>query len=66
MGNRKQKGFYVTLTALVLIALAGFVTGVKFEGGDIIAMMAITGSLGGAFFSANFGEHWAKAKGQAK
>lgn len=63
-GNRKLKGFYYTLGAMMLIILSAFVTGVKFQGGDIIAMLALIGSLGGAFFGANFGEHWAKSKGE--
>lgn len=61
-GSRKMKGFYITLVSVNLLILAGFVSGVIFSGGDIISLAALESALAGAFFSANFGEHWAEAK----
>ncbi len=61
-GTRKQKAFYWTMAAINAAFIGALVFGVKFVGGDIIALSALQASLAGAFFGANFGEHWAKAK----
>jgi len=61
-GQRKLKGFYLTLAALMILVLFALIKGVHFTGDNIITAMALMASLAGAFFGANFGEHWAKAK----
>lgn len=61
-GSRKMKGFYATLISINMLILAGFVCGVNFSGTDIISLAALESAVSGAFFSANFGEHWARAR----
>lgn len=61
-GGRKLRAFYTTMGALVTLTGAGFVTGVPYQGSDIIALATIIAALGGGFFGANFGEHYAKAR----
>lgn len=61
-GTRKINVFYVTMAILTVTILGSFLFGVDFQGDDIIAIMAITGTVSGMFFGANFGEHWAARK----
>ena len=61
-GDRKLKGFYLTMACGLIVILGALVTGVKLEGSDVVAILALQASVGGAFFGANFGEHWAAAK----
>jgi len=60
MGNRKQKGFYFALAAIVLIVIVALFSGVEFTGDNIERFAWIIGILAGTFFGANFGEHWTK------
>lgn len=63
VGDRKLKGFYVTIGAiLIVIETSILFGGISFTGDNVVALVVIIGSVGGAFFGANFGEHFAKAK----
>jgi len=62
MTNRKFKGFVITQLSLILIFIGALFTGTTFTGDNIIVFGALLAATGGAFFGANFGEHWAAAK----
>ena len=61
-GKRKLFVYLVTLATIFLIFVISIFLGVDFNGDNILAMMALISTLSGAFFGANFGEHWAEAK----
>lgn len=61
-GTRKQKAFYATLAAINLVILVAFVVKVPFNSADIVSLITLESALAGAFFGANFGEHWSKAR----
>ena len=63
MGNRKLKGFLVTVVAMVLFAETALIFGgVTFSGDNVVTICSLFALTGGAFFGANVGEHFAEAK----
>ncbi|TAK57864.1 MAG: hypothetical protein EPO24_09355 [Bacteroidetes bacterium] len=60
--NRKLKAFYVTIVSCLLIVAVAIVKGVSLTGDNIVAIVTILAAVGGGFFGANFGEHYAKSK----
>ncbi len=61
-GNRKMKGFYWTLGAIMLVIETAIIKGIHFSGDNIIALGTLLVGLAGMFFTSNFGEHWSDAK----
>lgn len=62
MGKRKLIGFYMTILTMAASYMFSLVMGVTFSGDNVVVILTIYGALGGAFFGANFGEHWATSK----
>ena len=61
-GSRKLKGFYHTLYSVVGLTLSALFSGkVAFSGDNYSTIILAVCVLAGAFFGANFGEHWSKA-----
>ena len=61
-GSRKLKGFYHTLYGILLLTVASMtIGGVNFAGENITTIIIAVSALAGAFFGANFGEHYSKA-----
>lgn len=52
------------LTEILIVIIFGISTfsGVSFASSDITTIILIASTLSGAFFTANFGEHWTKTK----
>jgi len=64
-GNRKVKAF--NLSSIGLFILAGIAIFMKGDPTQIFTLYAgAQAGIGAAFFGANFGEHWSKAKQEAK
>lgn len=61
-GKRKFTAWIITELLICLIFGVAIGFQVKFQSGDITTIILIVSSLAGAFFGANFGEHWTKAK----
>ena len=61
-GARKFKAWLITEILIGLIFGVSLGFGVKYTPESITTIILIVASLSGAFFTANFGEHWAKAK----
>jgi len=61
-GNRKLQAFYVTQGGIAAITVGAFLTGVQLTGDNIIAIGTLMVANGGAFYGANYGEHYSKAK----
>ena len=62
MGARKFKAWLVTEIIICLIFGVALFKGVEFNAENIQLIILIVASLSGAFFTANFGEHWAQTK----
>lgn len=62
MSNRKLKAFYVTMGVLLAIVETAILKNIPLTGDNIVALSTIAAGIGGAFFGANFGEHWTKTK----
>ena len=63
-GTRKVKGFYHTLYSIVLLVLVALLSGkVQFSGDNYVTILLSLSVLAGAFFGANFGEHYSRAVG---
>jgi len=62
MGTRKLKVFIITLVAILFVFFFAIYRGVLFSGQEITNIILVIATLSGAFFGANFGEHWAMAK----
>lgn len=56
---RKVKAFYFTVIVVCVILIITMIVGVDFDGADIADIIMMICGLAGAFFGANFGEHWA-------
>ena len=67
-GKRKMVGYYITTAILTGAFVWTMITlgKVSADGGSILQLfttyVVMQGSMTGAFFGFNFGEHWAKAK----
>jgi len=62
-GTRKFKAWLLTLIANLLVFAGGlFFGGVTYTSDAISTMVLINSALSGAFFGANFGEHWAATR----
>jgi len=59
---RKVKAFYFTVIVIALLIVGAFISSVQFTGDHIITMIVVIGTLAGAFFGANAGEHFAKSR----
>lgn len=67
-GKRKLTAFFITTGLIFLVHLIGFFVAVKSgQALDISSIVStyslVQGTLTGAFFGFNFGEHWSKARG---
>ena len=61
IGNRKMVGFFFTMTAMNFIAVAATVAGgVILTGDNVVQLVWANALVGGTFFGANMGEHFAK------
>ncbi len=65
IGNRKMVGFFFTMSFMAFIALTAIVFGnVTLTGDNVVNLVWANALVGGAFFGANTGEHFAnKNKG---
>ena len=61
-GTRKFKAWIITELIICAIFGVSIGLGVKFDAASITTIILIVSSLAGAFFGANFGEHWSKSK----
>lgn len=61
-GNRKVVAFYFTMILMWVTFLVGLLFSIQFTGDNIMVMMVMFATLAGAFFGANFGEHWSQAR----
>ena len=61
-GSRKFKAWLITSVINVIIFGVGIFFGVAFTPESLTTIILINSTLAGAFFTANFGEHWTKAK----
>ena len=64
-GTRKWYAWLLTEITIVLIFGLSMFKGVSFQSNDVTTIILIASTLSGAFFTANFGEHWAKTKNNA-
>lgn len=60
MGNRKLKAFFATIAGVLIVVETAILSGIAISGDNIVALTTIIAGIGGAFFGANFGEHWTK------
>lgn len=61
-GTRKFKAWIITEIIICLIFGSSLYVGVKYTPDSITTIILIVASISGAFFGANFGEHWTKVK----
>lgn len=61
-GVRKFKAWLITEIMIFLIFGVSIFSGVAFTPESITTIILIASTLSGAFFTANFGEHWADTK----
>jgi hypothetical protein len=61
-GARKFKAWLITTVFNFAIFGVGIFANVQFTPDSLTTIVLINSSLAGAFFTANFGEHWSKAK----
>ena len=62
MGTRKFNAWLITSIINVVIFGGGLFFGVTFTPESLTTIILINSTLAGAFFTANFGEHYAKTK----
>ena len=62
MGARKFKAWLITTILNFLFFGVGIFFGVQFTPESLTTIVLINSSLAGAFFTANFGEHWTQTK----
>ncbi len=62
MGARKFKAWLITTITNVVVFGVGIFFGVAFTPESLTTIILINSTLAGAFFTANFGEHYAKTK----
>lgn len=61
-GARKFKAWLITSIINVVIFGGGLFFNVAFTPESLTTIILINSTLAGAFFTANFGEHWTKTK----
>ncbi|MGB5895430.1 MAG: hypothetical protein WBG58_14730 [Ignavibacteriaceae bacterium] len=65
-GRRKLTAFYHTLYVLSSLLITSFFAGVNWDAQSLSIVFLAIFTCAGAFFGANFGEHWAEAKKNGK
>jgi hypothetical protein len=61
VGTRKFKAWLITEIIICLVFGFALFKGVEFKADNIQLIIVVAASLSGAFFTANFGEHYSKA-----